>query len=73
MMKRFVVILSSICIIACMIVVGYPMHIAITDTNDLILKNIEALASGEGQTKFCYGTGDIYCNGRYVEFVADAR
>lgn len=39
--------------------------------SDLLLENIEALASGEGSSKvFCYGKGSLPCpDGTKVEFV----
>lgn len=36
--------------------------------NDLLLKNIEALSAGEGNYHFCYGSGDVNCNGVKVRY-----
>ncbi len=71
-MKRFIVQLSLIGVVTCM-AVGSFLRVNITSASDITLENIEVLASGEGQYNFCYGTGSIYCNGRYVEYKIDAR
>ncbi len=71
-MKRFIVQLLLIGVITCM-AVGYFLRVNITSANDITLENIEALASGEGQSGFCYGKGTVNRNGQYVEFKIEMR
>lgn len=37
--------------------------------SDLTFSNIEALASGESGSGYCYGAGSLSCNGGYYKYI----
>lgn len=70
-MKRAV--LKTLLISCSIIVAGYIFgihHRAEVKYNDLMLNNIDALATGEDgedDSILCVGTGSVYCRGYWVE------
>lgn len=38
-----------------------------TELNELVLENVEALASGEGDRFMCSGSGEVDCHGYLVK------
>ena len=72
-MKRPFVKLLFLFIIACIVAACPFLTVKIESGTDIILQNVEALASGETMEVFCYGSGSVDCYGAKVEVRIHAR
>lgn len=62
---RKIIIKLSVCMLICCSMLYAKKQVRISQ--ELLLSNVEALASGEGGGSYCYGYGSLDCNGYKVD------
>lgn len=63
-MNKIIIKLSVSMLICCSLLYAKKQH---KISQELLLTNVEALASGESGGSYCYGYGSLDCNGYKVD------